>query len=259
MHKLSKLSIQLRVIGALVLREMATRFGRSYGGYVWAILEPAGFIAILSVAFSQIAHRPPLGESFAFYYATGYLAFLFYSDIAGTTSQSVRVNLPLMTFPRVTPLDAIAARYLLQLVTVLTVFIIMISVIAVVERPQISLKFDMIFLSILLASTFGLAVGVVNCVLFAALPAWERIFTIVNRPMFIISGVFFNMESLPRSAQDILWFNPLIHIVALMRKGFYSTYDGGFISVSFVLSLVLGLGFLGLLLLRALKSKVIEP
>jgi len=258
-QNLSKPSIQLRVIGALVLREMATRFGRSFGGYAWAIIEPAGFVAILSLAFSQIAHRPPLGESFAFYFATGYLAFHFYSDISGMTSQAVRVNLPLMSFPRVTPLDAIAARFLLQLITVLTVFIIMISAIAVVEHPQISLDLGMIFLSILLASTLGLAVGVVNCVLFAALPAWERLFTIINRPMFIISGVFFNMESLPRAAQDILWFNPLIHIVALMRKGFYSTYGGGFISVSFVLSLVLGLGFLGLLLLRALKSKVIEP
>ena len=33
-------SIQLRVIGALILREIRGRFGRAKLGYLWAIFEP---------------------------------------------------------------------------------------------------------------------------------------------------------------------------------------------------------------------------
>lgn len=35
------LRVQLRVVGALTLRERGTRFGRDNLGYVWLFLEPA--------------------------------------------------------------------------------------------------------------------------------------------------------------------------------------------------------------------------
>ena len=38
----------LRVLFALVVREMATKFGRSWGGYLWAIAEPLGGILLLT-------------------------------------------------------------------------------------------------------------------------------------------------------------------------------------------------------------------
>ena len=38
-----------RVLFALVMREMTTRFGRSSAGYLWALIEPAAFIALLSL------------------------------------------------------------------------------------------------------------------------------------------------------------------------------------------------------------------
>ena len=37
-----------RTILALMLREMSARYGRSPGGYLWALLEPLGAILILS-------------------------------------------------------------------------------------------------------------------------------------------------------------------------------------------------------------------
>lgn len=59
------LRLQLRVLHALMLREMITRYGSSRLGYLWALLEPIGFIAMLSLIFSQISNSPPVGRSFA--------------------------------------------------------------------------------------------------------------------------------------------------------------------------------------------------
>ena len=47
-----------RIVMALMLREMATTYGRSAGGYLWAILEPILGIALLSVIFSLALARP---------------------------------------------------------------------------------------------------------------------------------------------------------------------------------------------------------
>ena len=41
-----------RTIGALVMREMSSTYGKSTGGYLWVILEPIAGIVLLTVIFS---------------------------------------------------------------------------------------------------------------------------------------------------------------------------------------------------------------
>ncbi len=60
-----------RAVMALILREMATSYGRSPGGYAWAVLEPLAGIALLTVVLSVAFHAPPLGSSFALFYIFG--------------------------------------------------------------------------------------------------------------------------------------------------------------------------------------------
>ena len=97
----------VRVLFAMVMREMNTRYGRTWGGYIWAVLDPIGVIALLTLAFSQFIHVPPIGTSFALFYATGYIPFYFYAEISGNTSMAVAFNRQLMHFPAVSPLDAV--------------------------------------------------------------------------------------------------------------------------------------------------------
>ena len=61
---------------------MSTRFGRSYGGYVWAIAEPLGGILLLNIAFSLTLRHPPLGTNFALFYATGIIPFFLFTGVA---------------------------------------------------------------------------------------------------------------------------------------------------------------------------------
>ena len=46
---------RLRVLFAMVVRETGTKFGRSYGGYLWAIAEPLGGILMLTLVASASA------------------------------------------------------------------------------------------------------------------------------------------------------------------------------------------------------------
>ncbi|MEE4238445.1 MAG: ABC transporter permease, partial [Anderseniella sp.] len=89
MREESRIAMHGRVLFALVMREMATRYGRNAGGYIWAVLEPVGTLAILSLVFSAIARKPALGDNFPIFFATGYMAFHFYMDISRAVSASV--------------------------------------------------------------------------------------------------------------------------------------------------------------------------
>ena len=101
-----------RTIIALVLREMATTYGRSPGGYLWTILEPVAGIALLTLAFSFTFLNPPIGSNFAIFYATVMVPFVAYLDMSAKIAGSIQFSKPLLTYPRVTFADALIGRFL---------------------------------------------------------------------------------------------------------------------------------------------------
>ena len=232
-----------------MLREMSTTYGRSLGGYAWAILEPVLSIAFLTLVFSLILRTPPLGTDFEIFYATGLLPFIIYRDTAQKLAMAIQFSKSLLSYPSVTFLDAIFARFVLNIITGILVFSITTWALLLLFDPDVVIDPYNVILSLLLAFLLGAGVGVLNCFLFAYLPDWQRIWNIFNRPMFILSGTLFIFESIPPAFQNILWFNPVIHVVGIMRKGFYPTYEASYVSLVFVflvslISLVLGLFFL---------------
>ena len=247
-----------RTIVALMLREMGSTYGRSPGGYIWAILEPIGVILVLSVAFSLLVRTPSLGNNFILFYATGYMAFALYSDLAQSVQSALRYSRPLLAYPGVTWLDAVLARFALNLITGATVMALLFSgLLAVVNTPTI-LDIGPILTAIAMICCLSLGVGLINCVLIGLYPVWGQVWGIMNRPLFLASAVLFIYEDMPRVVQDILWWNPLIHVTGLFRTGFYSTYHATYISLPYCFGVGLGLTALGLIFLRAHYKRVLE-
>lgn len=238
-----------RTVFALFLREIATTYGRYPGGFAWAILEPVGAIAILSFAFSLIFASPTLGLNFPLFYATGYLPYTMYSELSSKVAQSIRFSKPLLFYPSVTFIDAIIARWLLNILIHLSVFVIVLVGIILIFDLDPIIDFPLILISLTMVMILALGVGVLNCFLFMMFPVWEQVWGILNRPLFIMSGVFFMIESIPEPYGSYVWFNPLIQITGYMRGGVYSTYDTSYVSLIYVFGfglacLVVGLVFL---------------
>ncbi len=210
-----------RILAALVIRETAARFGRSWGGYVWAVAEPLGGVVLLSVAFSFIVHSPPLGHSFAVFYATGLIPFLLYNAVAGGAMAAPAANRGLLSYPAVTPLDTVVARAGLETLTYCLIAALFLPalVLWVDEHPVIEPGY--VTLSLALGAVLGLGVGAANAVLAQAWPAWRAVWSVINRPLFFLSGVLFPLHSLPDDLAPVIWWNPVTHVIAAMRAGFY--------------------------------------
>ena len=247
-----------RAVFALVLREMSTTYGRSPGGYLWAVAEPVAAIALLSFAFSLAFRAPSLGDSFPLFYATGYLPYMLFHDTAGRVATAVRFSRPLMNFGAVTWADILLARFLLSVFTHVVIAILIL--VALMPLADLSYVEDPLNLAgaMAMASLLALGVGSLNAYLFLAFPAWERVWTVLTRPLFIVSGVFFLFEDVPHEYRDLLWFNPLFHVTGAMRAGVYATYDGAHVSPAFVCATGLGLLVLGLLLMSRHASALIH-
>lgn len=247
-----------RTVTALMLREMSSRYGRSPGGYLWAILEPLGMIFIMALGFSLLVRTPALGNNFILFFATGHVPFSLYQTISNTTARSIKYSKALLSYPVITWVDAIVARMLLNTLTGILVAYIIFAVVLLLQDDPVALDWGPIVESMLLALLIGLGVGTVNCAIMGLFPIWEQIWSIATRPLFIASGVLILYESLPRVAQDILWFNPLLHVTALMRKGFYPSYEAYFVSQTYAAGVGLALLFLGVVLLGRYHRQILN-
>ncbi|MEL6957347.1 MAG: ABC transporter permease [Pseudomonadota bacterium] len=241
-----------------MLREMATRYGVTPGGYLWAILEPLGMILIMSIGFSLLLRSPPLGNSFILFYATGYLPFSLFMRSSNAVMNSITFSRALLRYPAVSWIDAVLARAILNVLTdLLVAYLLMASILYLVDH-RVILDFWPILQSFGLMAILAFGVGTVNCVIIGFFPVWERIWGIVTRPLFLASGVIFIYRDLPPLAQDILWWNPLMHIVSISRTGYFPAYEPQFVSTNYALLPGLILSAFGLLLLRRYHLEVVS-
>lgn len=249
-----------RSVGALMLREMTTTYGRSVGGYLWALLEPIGSVLLLTVVISAglKLKQPSLGISFAMFYATGVLVFTLYVRLQQKISQAIVYSRALLRYPAVKFFDAIVARFALNVITQTSVMFIVFVGIMVLYDTRTIIDLRWILLSISMASALAMGMGLLNAYLLPAFPIYASIFSIAATPLFFISGVLYVYEELPVFAQDIIWYNPLVHVTAMMRKGFYGQYDAAFVSPSYVFSVSLILGVLGFVLVSRYFRQIVD-
>jgi capsular polysaccharide transport system permease protein len=257
-HKPDRPFATARTIAALMLREMSTRYGKTAGGFIWAVLEPLGLILILAVAFNLLLRAPALGTSFVLFYTTGYLPFILYQSDALFVARALSFSKPLLFYPSVTWMDAIIARFILNTLTSLMVAYILMTGVLLFTDTRIVLDLGPIVEAMALAALVGLGVGVLNCALIGLIPLWDVIWSILSRPLFLASGILFVYEDLPRIVQSILWFNPLVHVIGIMRRGIYPMYNADYASPTYVVFFALLTMVPGLLLLQRYHGKILN-
>lgn len=249
---------RLRVLFAMVVRETGTKFGRSYGGYLWAIAEPLGGILMLTLVFSFALRTPPLGDNFALFYATGVIPFMLFNNVSRSVAAAVASNRGLLRYPVVTPLDTVLSKFILDFLTMFMVAVLLFSGLILFFGLEVTFNAGAAALAFGLAGLLGLGVGTLNCVLFGFFPTWRNVWNVLTRPLFLMSGMFYTFQSLPAAAQEVLWWNPLIHVVGLMRAGFYGSYEAEYASPLYVLGISGLLFVIGAYLLRRHASVLIE-
>ena len=248
----------VRSIAALVMREMSTTYGKSPGGYFWAIFEPIAGIALLSLVFSLAFRSPPIGSNFQIYYATGFLPFIFFREIENKCTSSIRFSRALLFYPSVSYADSLMARLILTTMTQLLIFYVVMGGILAFWDTRTAIVPSYVLSSLGAALLLGVGIGTLNCYLTAVAPIWQRIWVVLNRPMVIISGVIFLHDNIPEPWKSYLWWNPVVHIVGQMRRGFYPSYQGEYVEMLYPCGIGLAALVIGLILLNRYNRDIVN-
>lgn len=256
MRLLGGLYAQLWVIQTLALRETRTRFGNHRLGYVWALMEPLVWMATFGGMFHLAAKAPPTGMEMVTFLATGIIPYDIFSKSVDRCAACIDANRGLLFYPQVHPLDIVFARAALEFATYLVVFVVIVGTHALVVGHGSVADPLMLLQGLVLASLLGTSLGLLFAVLAVENNIVERVRGPLMRPLFWTSGIFFTLNSLPLAAREVMLWNPVIHCVEFVRSGFFESYEGQYMSASYVVVWILGLSFVGLTVERAVRHKV---
>ena len=251
--------VQVRVVHALVFRELRTRFGRQQLGYIWAFLEPMLFVAVLSVVYTIGFKGRAVDVPVILFLVTGIVPFFLFRQTFTRAVGAILSNRPLLTFPQVTPLDLVIGRSVLEALTMVIVFVVVVVAYAVFGGDPVRIENAVgVVYCICAMSLIGFGAGAFVGSFSIMFPSIERMIpALVNRPLFYTSGMFFTLEMMPEPVIPYLLYNPLLHAIELLRGYFFvemsSRYaDHGYLNWAVLIAL-----FLGLLAQRALRKKIL--
>lgn len=256
---LAALVVQLRVIGALILRETRGRFGRAKLGYLWALFEPLLHISLL-VAIIQFMAKgdPPVGTSFPVFYFTGIIPYHLFTHIGGSLMSAVRANRALLQLPPVTTLDVFVSRTLLEIATEFVVAIVLISLFLIIGLQALPVDWLRFVMTFFLVGGCAYGVGVINAALSAYFHSWEKVWSISIAVMYFTSGTFYIPAMMPVEMRDILVWSPIVQGIEMFRSSMFEGHQPQWLDIGYLTTLSFILVGTGVAVERLTRRKLLE-
>lgn len=249
---------KIDILKAIVLREMRVRFAGRQLGYLWAVFEPLAHIAVFTLLFHFLDRQSPVEEPRAIFFASGILPWLLFARLVARVSQAASSNLALLVYPHIYPVDFMLSRIIIESATFLLSSLILalfawMTTDFVIEDPLQAL------LAWTAMTVMGGGVGVLLALAQTYVASTMNVYTMVQRLLYFASGIFFLVSDLPATAQEILFWNPVLHGIEWFRSATLPSYDSTFAQPDLFSLLGLSLLAIGLMGERFRRRELRTP
>jgi capsular polysaccharide transport system permease protein len=249
-----------RAIWALTLRSFRSEYGDRQLGLFWAFAEPSISILVITMVmtFARGHAMSPLGGELMPFVTLGALPYFFYSTVESSVRSSVRQNRALLNFPQIKPIDLFIASMLSEFSALAVVFCALFAAfyglgIGIIPDEPVRL-----IPVILVSTSLGFSIGVLNAIIINYYPFWSSIFNVFNRMLFFTSGLFFTAATAPPVMQKWLSYIPLLQLTEWARSAYYASFESKFFSLTYVLGFTSILLFLAFIAERTQRSALIS-
>ncbi|MBA3669033.1 MAG: ABC transporter permease [Sphingomonas sp.] len=250
-------SIQRRVIWALLLREMLTRYGRHNIGFLWLFVEPMLFT--LGVTALWTATRTVHGSDLPIvaFAITGYSSVLLWRNMPARCIGALAPNLSLLYHRNVRPIDIYIARLLLEAAgatmsfTFLTLFF---GFIGWLEMPEDVLQ---VAAGWAMLAWFGVSLALMLGAVSEQSETIEKLWHPTSYLLFPLSGAAFLVSALPPSAQNFILWLPMVHGVEYLREGYFGSQITAHYDLTYMALVNLTLTIVGLAQVAKVSRTVI--
>ena len=228
--------IQRRVIWALILREMLTRYGRHNIGFLWLFVEPMLFTIGITALWSATKTVHGSNLPIVAFALTGYSSVLLWRNMPFRCIGAIPSNLSLLYHRNVRPMDIYLSRLILEAIGALMAFVFL--TIFFYSIDWIGLPEDLLQVvgGWLMLAWFGFALSLFVGALSVESETIEKLWHPASYLLFPLSGAAFLVDALPVTAQHYVLLLPMVHGVEYLREGFFGSrmiahYSMGYMAI----------------------------
>ena len=249
--------IQRRVIGALMTRELITRFGRENIGFLWIMVEPLLFASLVGLLWRYMHGPEEHGVSVVAFIASGYIPLTFFRNAANRSVLVFTANGSLMYHRQIKVLDFVFVRILIEAIGGIMAFVFIGTILIAVNELPVPSDLGALVAGWFLYCLFTLSLCLILAPLSEVSEVLEKMMPVTTYVMIPFSGAF-NMTSwLAPAAQKFMYYSPFVQAMELMRYGIFGDSVNAHwdVSVPLVASMILSL--IGLSLCRRVRRRLV--
>jgi ABC-2 type transport system permease protein/capsular polysaccharide transport system permease protein len=242
--------INVRVVSALFLREMLTRYGRNNIGFLWLFVEPMLFTLAITAFWSATRNIHGSSIPIVEFALTGYSSMLMWRNMPTRCIGARKSNMPLLYHRQVTVFDVYTARILLEFMAASTSLIVLSIAFWTMDwlvAPEDVLK---VLGGWLLLGWFGACLGLFMGALSEKNDIVAKLWPPLSYLIFPLSGAAFLVDSLPIAMQRIVLWLPMLNALEFLREGWFGSAMHAHYDISYVIVFNIIFSFLGLNFVR---------
>ncbi len=248
--------IQRRVIWALFLREILTRYGRHNIGLLWLFGEPMLFtvgVTLMWIAFGATHGSDLPITAFA---VSGYSTVLIWRNMASRCVAAIHPNSALLYHRNVKVLSIFISRMMVEAGGATLSMVLLTVLFSYMEWMSLPENVLMVALGWSMLIWFSAALAIFLGALSEFSELVERFWHPIGYFLLPVSGAGYLVDALPPEAQRIILILPLAHGTEMVREGFFGSKVVSHYDVGYMSQINLVLTFVGLLLTSYVSRRV---
>lgn len=249
--------IQRRVIGALFIREILTRFGRHNIGFLWLFVEPMMFTVGVTILWTTFKSTHGSNLPITAFAVSGYSSVLLWRNMPSRCILAIQPNLSLMYHRYVKVIDIFLARLLVEGGGATLSFIILtlfFSYMGWMSLPEDVLK---VAFGWFMLAWFGCSFAIFVGCLAEETELVEKLWHPISYFLLPVSGAAYIVDALPPAFQKVVLILPLVHGVELVREGFFGSHIRAHYDMGYLATINALLTFAALVMVRRVGTKVV--
>ena len=213
--------IQTRVISALMIRELNTRFGRENIGFLWIMAEPLLFAGLVAVVWRFMKGPEEHGVSVIAFVVSGYLPLTLFRHAVSRSVSAFVANGSLLYHRQIKIVDFILVRFLIEMFGGMLAYVVISGALIYFGLFPVPADFGLLIAGWMIYSFFTLSLCLIIAPLSEMSEVLEKFIPVTTYIMIPFSGTF-NMTSwLVPKAQEVMFWSPPVHAMEMMRAGIF--------------------------------------
>lgn len=214
-------AIQLRVLHALMIRELTTRFGRENIGFLWIMVEPLLFAVLVGILWRLSKGPEEHGMSIIALVVSGYIPITLFRHGVSRSVAIFTVNSSLLYHKQIKILDFILVRFIIEILGGMMAYIFIASVLIFFGEFPVPANIGLLIAGWFIYALFCFSICLIIAPLSEMSEVMEKFIPVTTYVMIPFSGLFYMVSWMTPNVRNFLLLSPFVNGMEMMRKGIW--------------------------------------